>query len=111
MMGGSQMMVVLIVAIVMFARIYRMKMRREERLSERFADPDATQLRQEVRVLKERLAVLERIATDDSSSLDRQIEALRDRRGQEPGRAAEDPRLARLAEDDNRRDRAINREG
>ncbi|MCM8730111.1 hypothetical protein ACFO8O_03890 [Hephaestia sp. GCM10023244] len=42
---------------------------------------EARQLRDEVRMLKERLAVLERLATDDNSSarLDREIEALRDR--------------------------------
>ncbi len=104
-MGGSQWMVVLIVAIVVIARLVRTGMSHEERKLAHAADPDATQLRQEVRALKDRLAVLERIATDDSSSLDRQIEALRDRRD----RAAEDPRLARLEED--RRDRATNREG
>ena len=38
-------------------------------------------LRDEVRTLKERIAVLERLATDDNSSawLDREIEQLRDR--------------------------------
>ena len=42
---------------------------------------EARQLREEVRVLKERIQVLERLATDDTSSarLDREIEALRDR--------------------------------
>jgi hypothetical protein len=43
-------------------------------------DPDADRLREEVRGLKERVAVLERIATDAngrSSSLEREIEALR----------------------------------
>lgn len=87
-MGGSQWMVVLIVAIVVIARLVRTGMSHEERKLAHTADPDATQLRQEVRALKDRLAVLERIATDDSSSLDRQIEALRDRRAG----AAEDRR-------------------
>ena len=42
---------------------------------------EARHLREEVRVLKERIQVLERLATDDNSSvrLDREIEALRDR--------------------------------
>ena len=42
---------------------------------------EARQLREEVRTLKERIQVLERLATDDTSSarLDREIEALRDR--------------------------------
>jgi hypothetical protein len=43
--------------------------------------PEARMLRDEVRALKERIAVLERLATDDNSSarLDREIERLRDR--------------------------------
>ncbi|HVI97829.1 MAG TPA: hypothetical protein VM657_02055 [Sphingomonas sp.] len=42
---------------------------------------EARRLREEVRALKERIQVLERLATDDTSSarLDREIEALRDR--------------------------------
>ncbi len=40
---------------------------------------DAQRLRDEVKMLKERIAVLERIATDKESSLDREIERLRDR--------------------------------
>ena len=43
-------------------------------------DPDADRLRDELRTLKERVVVLERIATDAngrSSSLEREIEALR----------------------------------
>ena len=43
---------------------------------------EAARLRDEVRTLKERIAVLERLATDDNSNsvrLDREIERLRDR--------------------------------
>ena len=42
---------------------------------------EARRLREEVCALKERIQVLERLATDDTSSarLDREIEALRDR--------------------------------
>jgi hypothetical protein len=42
-------------------------------------DPDADRLREEVRTLKERLAVLERIATDNNraNDLDREIDRLR----------------------------------
>lgn len=39
---------------------------------------DNAQLRAEVASLKDRTAVLERIATDQSAQLDRQIESLRD---------------------------------
>jgi hypothetical protein len=45
------------------------------------ADPDADRMRDEIRTLKERIHVLERIATDNNSANDinRQIEQLRDR--------------------------------
>lgn len=44
-------------------------------------DPDALQMREEIRTLKDRIHVLERIATDNNSAHDinRQIEQLRDR--------------------------------
>lgn len=44
-------------------------------------DPDAVQLREEVKYLKERVAVLEKIATDDRGARDlgNEIEKLRDR--------------------------------
>lgn len=44
-------------------------------------DGEARRLREEVRTLKERIAVLERLATDDNGArqLDREIEALRDK--------------------------------
>jgi hypothetical protein len=42
-------------------------------------DGESQRLREEVRSLKERIAVLERIATDRSGSLEREIEQLRDR--------------------------------
>lgn len=74
-------MVVAIVAIVSFTRLQRAKYgvgKNGEALPMR--DPDADRLRDEVRALKERVAVLERIATDAngrSTDLDREIEALR----------------------------------
>lgn len=42
-------------------------------------DPDAAALRDEVRALKERIAVLERITVEKENTLARQIDALRDR--------------------------------
>ena len=44
-------------------------------------DPDADSMRGEIKVLKDRIAVLERIATDNNSATDlnRQIEELRSR--------------------------------
>lgn len=40
---------------------------------------DEARLREDIRALKERVAVLERLATDDSSSLEREIEKLREK--------------------------------
>lgn len=77
-------MVVAIVLIVSIAGVLRAKfgVRRDKHGNDILpaaADPDAARLRDEVRVLKERVAVLERIATDDTTRLESQIEALRDR--------------------------------
>lgn len=44
----------------------------------RMVDPDAGQAREEIKQLKARIAVLERIATDKSNRLGEEIEALRD---------------------------------
>lgn len=76
-------MVVIIVAIVSIAGIMKAKYGRrsvwEDTNETDVADPDAKRLREEVRTLKERIAVLERIATDRTSSLDHEIERLRDK--------------------------------
>lgn len=83
-MSGGQVMAVLIVAIVMVASIlkarYNARPREQGELNaEPWKGADATRLREEVRTLKERIAVLERIATDRTNSLDHEIEQLRDR--------------------------------
>ncbi|MBY8822894.1 DUF632 domain-containing protein [Sphingomonas colocasiae] len=76
-------MVVLIVAIVMIASVFRAKYRsggkHEHGNGMPARDADSDRLRDEVKQLKERIAVLERLATDSTSSLDREIEKLRDR--------------------------------
>lgn len=77
-------MVVLIVAISAVASVFRAKygIRRDKKGNEYpIADPDTGRLRDELRTLRERVAVLERIATDSNRgiSLDREIEALRNR--------------------------------
>jgi hypothetical protein len=102
-MGGGQWMVVLIVAIVVIGKLVSRGMLHERLRHRQEAKGDtgeARVLREEVRTLKERLAVLERIATDGNTTLERQIEALRDERP-----------APRRADDDNRRDRADIREG
>jgi len=75
-------MVVLIVAIVMIARVFKARSRTGDpaMMTRQRADAEETrQLRAEVNVLKERVAVLERIATDKGSLLEQEIEQLRDR--------------------------------
>ena len=85
-MSGGQIMVVLIVAIVMIASIirgkqtYRHKHRHGNFETETVIESaDARRLREEVTRLKERVAVLERIATDKNHLLEQEIERLRDR--------------------------------
>ena len=76
-------MVVIIVAIVMFASVVRAKYSHRHR-REIDSDPaekvETLRLKDEVKQLKERIHVLERIATDKESTLSRQIEELRDRK-------------------------------
>jgi hypothetical protein len=79
-------MVVMIIAIVMITSVIKTRIRAKHGISEDrhgnevvIADPDAARLRDEVKGLKERIAVLERLATDDNGAraLDREIEKLR----------------------------------
>ncbi len=77
-------MVVLIVAITAVASIFRAKygIRKDRKGNEYPIDTgDSARLRDEIRTLRERVAVLERIATDNDRGvqLDREIEALRHR--------------------------------
>jgi len=82
-------MIVMIVAISAVASVLRAKygiVRRgrgrnaeEVYVGKPLPDADTDRMREEIRTLKERIAVLERIATDTSSAvqLDREIEKLR----------------------------------
>ena len=83
-------MVVAIVAIGAVASVVRallgvpgrMRGSRAERMIQQVAamhqaDPETDRLRDEVRGLKERVAVLERLITDQSSALDREFEKLK----------------------------------
>jgi transposase-like protein len=84
-MTGGQMMVVLIVAIVMIASIIKSRhggggsRRRSSGLPVTADDSEARRLREEVKLLKERLQVLERITVEKENSLSREIEELRER--------------------------------
>jgi hypothetical protein len=86
MMEGGQVMVVLIVAIVMVASIirarygygrYGRRQGRDQLPAEEHSEN--LRLRDEVKELKERLKVLERITVDKENSLAKEIESLRDR--------------------------------
>lgn len=73
-------MVVLIVAIVMIAGV--LKSRRHPRVmsdAEPAERAETLRLREEVKLLKERLQVLERITVEKENSLAQQIDELRDR--------------------------------
>ncbi|MFM9829572.1 MAG: hypothetical protein ACKVOB_12655 [Sphingomonas sp.] len=73
---------VIVVLIVMSARVLKARYEAEGRGRRNFLpDRDTSALQNEVRTLKERIAVLERLATDDNKTaqLDREIEKLRDR--------------------------------
>lgn len=74
-------MVVLIVAIVTIGGMFRARHggRRGLRGETGASDAEAHQMREEIRALKERIAVLERVITDTNSTaaLDREIEKLR----------------------------------
>ena len=79
-------MVVIIVAITAIAGVLKAKYGGHRKLDvelngpdESRSNPDAARLRDEVRTLKDRIAVLERIATDRTTNLDHEIERLRDR--------------------------------
>lgn len=76
-------MVVLIILIVTIGKVFssRSGKRNGKGIASDLmqADPDSARMREELKALKDRIAVLERIATDSSSSaaLDREIEKLR----------------------------------
>lgn len=84
---GRYEFIIAIVAIVMFASVLkarygwhrRRRGRDNEDEVEATGDLEAARLREEVKMLKERLHVLERITTERENSLSREIEELRDR--------------------------------
>lgn len=68
-----------IVLIVMVTSLVRHSLKLKSKTVEPPVDGEADRLRGEVRSLKDRIAVLERIATDKSARLEREIDELRDR--------------------------------
>jgi uncharacterized protein YigA (DUF484 family) len=83
-MNGGEMMVVLIVLVAVVGGIIKARYKAAGRieLQPQQDSADAQRQRDEIRTLKERIAVLERLATENNDSgarLDREIEKLRDR--------------------------------
>jgi hypothetical protein len=89
-LSNGQMTAIIIVAIVMFASVigrvfggrrYGRRFRQEvaSAVPERGDERETVRLREEVKMLKERLAVIERITVEKENSLAREIEQLRDR--------------------------------
>jgi uncharacterized protein YlxW (UPF0749 family) len=79
-MNSGEIMVVLIVAIVMIASIFRSRSRYHDHGRDNdTSSVENRRLREEVHELKERLKVLERITVEKENSLAKEIESLRDR--------------------------------
>jgi len=84
-MESRHIMVIMIVTIVMIGSVlsawlggkYRRRHRQDEALPPR-DDDERRRLREEVKSLRERLAVIERITVEKENSLAREIEQLRD---------------------------------
>ncbi len=73
-------MVVLIVAIVMIASVFKARAQAGGSASaDPASDAENRRLREEVKELKDRVKVLERITVEKENSLAKQIEELRDR--------------------------------
>ena len=72
-------MIVVIVVIGAISSTIQLTMKHRHEARQRLADPRSDRLREELRQLKERLAVVERIAVEKENSLERQIESLRER--------------------------------
>ena len=73
-------MVVAIVLIVAIAKVWKAKHRVTAADGDGAARKENAQLRDEVKQLKDRLAVIERITVEKENSLEREIERLRDPR-------------------------------
>jgi hypothetical protein len=71
-------MVVLIVLIVTAGHYLRVKAQHRGKQVSLAHDPEAIQLKEEVKRLRDRVAVLERIATDKNHLLEQEFERLRD---------------------------------
>ena len=80
-MSSGMIFVLLIITITMVGGILKARygQRRDRELPGQRDDGETLRLKEEVRALKERLQVLERITIEKESSLNREIDSLRDR--------------------------------
>jgi len=81
-MNQYEMVAVIVVVVMVTSMIRSIFGLRRPRKGERPAvadDAEARRLREEVKQLKDRLAVIERITVEKENSLEREIERLRDR--------------------------------
>jgi len=67
-----------VVIIVMIASSLKALFKFQSERGRNAVDPESVRLKEEVTALRERIQVLERIATDKESQLEREIERLRD---------------------------------
>jgi hypothetical protein len=72
-------MVVLIVLITMVAGVLKARYSYRNREAGAGDNAEAVRMREEIKMLRDRLAVLERITIEKENSLEREIEQLRDR--------------------------------
>lgn len=77
-MTGGQIFALMVVAMVMVASVFKARYRQQAHRVDPTLTAENDRLRAEIGILKDRVAVLERIATDKPDTLSREIEALRD---------------------------------
>lgn len=79
MFNNPLMFAVMIVLIVMVASVVKTAVKTGAADGRRGDDPETLRMKEEMKALRDRVAVLERIATEKESLLEREIEQLRDR--------------------------------
>jgi hypothetical protein len=78
-MAGHHIMIVLIVAIGVFGGVLRARYKALRAEREQMPSPETERMREEVKAMRDRIAVLERIVTDRGNLLEHEIEQLRER--------------------------------
>ena len=76
---GIYELVIVVVVIGAVCSTIQLTMKHRHDARQRLSDPESDRLREELRQLKERVAVVERLAVERENSLEREIESLRGR--------------------------------